>query len=102
MTKAVSYAYVNQATSRPPLIDQFAACRVYAVAHGYMLDGEFNDIDEPDHLSQGAALAAVRDAVANDGAAVVLVYAPDQDVVTHLQSFGATVEPVLEIAHSSS
>ena len=94
MTNAVSYAYTNTTEERPTLLDQFTACRDYAAAHDYAIVGEFNDIDDDDHKATGAALEATREAVAHDGATVILVCQPSAAVLDQLKALGATVENV--------
>lgn len=94
MTNAVSYAYTTTTEEHPALQDQFAACRDYAAAHGYSIVGEFNDIDEEGHQATGAALDAIREAVAHHGAEVILVYRPSASMLDRLNGLGAKVESV--------
>jgi hypothetical protein len=94
MTNAVAYAYTSTAEERPTLLDQFTACRNYAAAHNYEIVGEFNDIDEADHRATGAGQAAIREVVARDGAAIILVYQPFRSVLDALNALGAKVETI--------
>lgn len=92
MTKAVSFAYASDQPGQPSLNDQLAACRAHARAQGYTVVGEFNEIEEADHPASGAALEAVRNAVANDGATVILAYQPNDVLRERLSALGAPVE----------
>jgi hypothetical protein len=94
MTNAVSYAYTSTTEERPTVLDQFTACRNYAAVHDYEIVGEFNDIDEADHQATGAGLQAIRDAVARDGATIILVYQPSTSVLDPLNALGTKVETI--------
>ena len=88
MTNAVSYAYTNTTEERPTLLDQFIACRNYAAAHNYQIVGEFNDIDEADHQAAGAGQQVIREAVAHDGATIILVCQPSASMLDRLNALG--------------
>jgi hypothetical protein len=102
MQQVVSYSYERPQSARPTLYDQVEACRAYAQAQGYRIVGEYNDVETPTHPNQGAGVAALLEALADDPSTAVLIYQPDQDVLDRLQAKSATVEAVPAIAQRAA
>jgi hypothetical protein len=94
MTKVVTFGYAADNEQHPPLLEQLSACREYARAKGYMVLGEYNEINEADHPATGAALRAMGETIAQGGAEMILVYQPTPTMQEKLSGFGLPIEAV--------
>lgn len=100
MTKVVTFGYAADNEQHPSLLEQFAVCREYARAKGYMVIGEYNEINEADHPATGAALRAMGEMIKEGGAEMILVYQPTPTMQEKLAEFNMPIETVSPVERS--